>query len=229
VRSGHDVRAALAEVVDHGRAEGAALCRVRARADFVQQDQCRQLQVPVHRHQVGDVSRERGQAGGDRLFVADVGEDGSEHRQPRALVRGHMQPRLRHGGKETGGLERHGLAARVGSGHDQHARGRQQAHVHRYDDFRPVAVLRESGLTPQQEQWMARPDEFEGAVGAEAWFHAARAPREPRLGLHDVEGRRHADRAFQVVRSRAKRVGQREQDAPDSPRPPVPRARRSRC
>ncbi len=62
---------------------------------------------------------------------------------------------------------------------------------------------------------MARPDEFECAVGTETRLRCPRAPREPRLRLHDVEGRRDADRAFQVVRPRTKRVGQREQDAPD--------------
>ena len=55
VRRRNQMRAAAAEVVDDGSAEGATFHRVGARAHFVEQDQRRQRQRAVHRHDSGDV------------------------------------------------------------------------------------------------------------------------------------------------------------------------------
>ncbi len=82
VRSGDHHGAALAEVVDDGHAERAALDRVGAVAHFVEQHQRRQLQRRVHGDDAGDVPGERAQVGRDRLLVADVGKHAAEHRQP---------------------------------------------------------------------------------------------------------------------------------------------------
>ena len=76
VRRRDDDRAALPEVIDDGRAERAAFDRIGAAADFVEQHERRQLERAIHRDEVGDVRGERAEARGDRLLVADVGEDG---------------------------------------------------------------------------------------------------------------------------------------------------------
>ena len=68
-------RAAAAEVIDDRHRERAAFDGIGAGARLVEQHQRRQRERLVHRDDVGDVRRERAQARGDRLLVADVGED----------------------------------------------------------------------------------------------------------------------------------------------------------
>ena len=75
------MRAALPEVIDDRRAERAAFDRVGAAADFVEQHERRQFERAVHRDDVRDVRRERAEARGDRLLVADVREDRTERRE----------------------------------------------------------------------------------------------------------------------------------------------------
>jgi hypothetical protein len=63
-----------------------------------------------------------------------------------------METSLRHGGKEPGGLQRHGFAAGVRSRHDEDPRGREQAHVHRHHGPEALAGPRGLGVTQQQER-----------------------------------------------------------------------------
>ena len=120
-----DRRAAAAEVIDDGDAERAAFGRIGARAHFVEQHQRRHDEIAIHRRDVGDVAGERAEARVDRLLVADVGEQRSEHRQPRALGRRNVQARLRHQRQQPRRLERDGLAAGVRPGDEQAGRRRQ--------------------------------------------------------------------------------------------------------
>jgi hypothetical protein len=55
----------------------------------------------------------------DRLVVADVGKNRSEHRQPGSVGRRYPQSGLRHQREQTSGLERDRLAAGVRSGDEQ--------------------------------------------------------------------------------------------------------------
>ena len=59
-------------MVNHGSPERATLDRVSARADFIEEDERRQVQPPFHRDDVGNVGREGRQARGNRLLVADI-------------------------------------------------------------------------------------------------------------------------------------------------------------
>jgi hypothetical protein len=75
MRRPDDERAPRAKAIDDRHAERAAFEGIRARADLVEQDERRQLEIAIHRRDVRDVPAERAEAGGDRLLVADVGED----------------------------------------------------------------------------------------------------------------------------------------------------------
>ena len=85
VRRGDDQRAALAEVIDDRRRQRAPFVRIGAAARLVEQHQRRQGERLVHRHDVGDVRRERAEALGDRLLVADVGEHAVQAPAPAIL------------------------------------------------------------------------------------------------------------------------------------------------
>ena len=82
-----DQRAGPDEVVEQRLGQGRALGRVGAGAELVEQDQRARpgrLDDPDDRAQV---AREGRQRLGDRLLVADVGEDVAEDRQPAAGAR----------------------------------------------------------------------------------------------------------------------------------------------
>ena len=128
VRGRDEQRALLPEMLDDGRGEGAALVRIRAGADFVEQHQRRQFQLAIHPHDVGDVRGKRAQARFDRLFVANIGKHAAKDRQLRHRCR-HVQAGLRHQGEQPRRLERDGLAAGVGTGDEQHAIRRVDHHV----------------------------------------------------------------------------------------------------
>jgi hypothetical protein len=55
VRGRHQVRAALAEMIDDGDAKRATLYRVGAGSNLVEKDQRRQRKVTVHRDEIGDM------------------------------------------------------------------------------------------------------------------------------------------------------------------------------
>jgi hypothetical protein len=61
----HDERTPRPEALDDRHAEGAALRRVRPRAQLVEQDERRLGQLAIHRDDVRDVSGERAEAGRD--------------------------------------------------------------------------------------------------------------------------------------------------------------------
>ena len=85
MRGRDDQRAARLEVVDerHRRARRLRPGRCRRRARRAAPAPAARS-AAIHRRDVGDVPRERAQVGGDRLLVADVGEDRPEDGQRRA-------------------------------------------------------------------------------------------------------------------------------------------------
>ena len=74
-----------------------------------------------------DVGAEGGEARGDRLAVADVGEEAPEHRQTAPGADRRHDPALRQRGGEPHRLEQHGLAAGVGAADEQRALVRRSA------------------------------------------------------------------------------------------------------
>ena len=66
-----------------------------------------------------EVARERREALGDRLLVADVGEDVAEDRQPRAGLGRDVEAGLVHQAQQAERPEGDGLAAGVRAGHDE--------------------------------------------------------------------------------------------------------------
>ena len=96
-----------------------ALRRVRSGPEFVKQHQIPRRHFPHDRNDVRHVPAEGGKALLNALLVSDVGKHLLENRQFRAHVRRNLQARLGHQRKKPHRLQRHGLAARVRSGHDQ--------------------------------------------------------------------------------------------------------------
>ena len=66
-----------------------------------------------------EVAGERREALGDRLLVADVGEDVAEDRQPRAGLGRDVEAGLVHEGEQAERPQRDGLAAGVRPGDDE--------------------------------------------------------------------------------------------------------------
>ena len=155
----------------------------------------------IHRRDVGDVRRERAQARVDRLLVADVGEDRSEHRQPRSVGGRNPQAGLRHQREQPGGLERDGLAAGVRTGDEQAPSPAES-----------ILIVTGTGVLQQR---MPRRLQLERAVGRQRRLDAVDRLREARARLQHVELGRRLDRPLQVGRARAERVGQRQQNPPD--------------
>ena len=77
------------------------------------------------------VPGEGGQRLGDRLLVADVGEDVAEDRQRGAGRRGDVQAGLVHEAQQPQRPQRDGLAAGVRAGHDERAVALAEADVDR--------------------------------------------------------------------------------------------------
>ena len=186
-------------MVHQRRGQRAALVRIGAGADFVEQHQRRQIQRPIHGHQIGDVRRERAEAGGNRLLVTDVREHRAEHRQPRGHRRD-VQAGLGHQREQPGGLQGDGLAPGIRAGDEEHAAGRFQHDVDR-DGF--------------LEQRMPRPPQFEGSIGDEHWLDAAEACGVSRPRLQHVQLGGDRFHRAQVARPAAEAVRQFQQDAED--------------
>ena len=114
----HGGDAAGPHVVEDGGRQGGALGRVRAGAELVEEDQ---VMLPGVTEDVDDilhVAGEGGQGFFNRLGIADVGKDFSEYGQACSACR-HKEAGLGHDSQQTQGLQRHGLAAGVGTGDDQ--------------------------------------------------------------------------------------------------------------
>ena len=167
---------------------------------------------------------------GDRLLVADVGEYRLEHRDLRILGYGDEQAGLGHERQQACRLQRHGLAAGVGTGDDQHVHRRKQRDV----DGNRLGVGA-AVLTPASRIRPARrPGPSEGSdappgsaadggrlsarAGHPSPVWARRRARESRNAPSHCSTSSSA--AASTVRSRssraaAERVAQRQQDAQD--------------
>ena len=192
MRRRHDERAARLEKVDDRRAQRAAVGWIGAAADLVEENQGGRCEGPIHRRDVGHVRRERAQARGDRLLVADVGEDGPEDRHPRPGGRRDVEARLRHERQEPRGLQRDRLAARVRTGDHERLDRRDEQDVDR----------NRSGSFRVGDRWnqqrMARAAQLESAVRGKRRLDPVAVPGEPSLRLQDVELGGDGERAIEV-------------------------------
>ncbi len=118
VVGGDDAEARRApEVVGNGHGQRRALFGIGRRTQLVEQHQRMRGRLVRDEIDVGDVRRKGREVLLDRLVVADVGEHRIEDRQLGALGRD-RNARLRHQRQQTNGLQRHGLAAGVGTADD---------------------------------------------------------------------------------------------------------------
>ena len=192
--------APLAEMIDDGDAERAALDRIGTGSDFVEENQRGRHERSVHRHDVRDMAGERAEARINRLLVADVGEQRLKYRHARAIRGGNTQPRLSHQRQQPRGLERDSLAAGVRAGNQQD--GRRRNHLDR-DRHGP------------RKQRMPRGQQLEVAVSRQHRFDAVDRLRKSCACLHDVELAGGLNRLRDVFGPAAKGVGQSQQDAQD--------------
>ncbi len=148
------------------------------------------------RHQPAHVGRERGQALGDRLVVADVGEHPVEHRQAGPRGR-HPQAALVQHRQQPERLQRHGLAAGVRAG----------------DHQRPDALERQVDRHGRRrvEQRMAGGAQVD--LGRRLDAAPVPRPRQGRPGEREVEGRQ---RGSQVVEGHALVADQPRERAQDA-------------
>jgi hypothetical protein len=166
MRRGDHQRAARSKVIDHRGTERPSFVGVRARADFIQQDQRGKAQRAIHRGDVRDVPRKGAQARRNGLLVADVCEHRSEGGHLRAVFRWNVQAGLRHEREQPRALQRDRLAAGIRTADNQHARRRIRSTSTGTGLalFRGAAGSLSSGLSvPEQvahrgkQQRMARP------------------------------------------------------------------------
>ena len=111
---------AVGELLQYGLCDRGALSRVRSDPDLVEHHQRAPRRFAYHGGEVGHVRREGRQVLADVLFVADVGQQRVDERDPGARVRGHVQPRPQLERGQRDGLHRDRLAAGVRSGDDEH-------------------------------------------------------------------------------------------------------------
>ena len=169
------------------------------------------LDDPDDRAQVAGERRERL---GDRLLVADVGEDVAPDRQPAARFGRHVEPGLVHQAEEAERPQRDRLAAGVRAGHDQRGVAVAEPDVDRDD-------------RAGQARMAGRQQDRLGPLGGlgPAGAHLA---GERRLGRPEVELGERPERLAQGVRRWPPRTPTARRGCARSPRPlrPVPRARR---
>ena len=159
---------------ENGLGQGRALGGISARPQLVKERQVVGGYLVEDTHDVGHVAREGGQALLDGLLVPDVCKHLLEHRQLRAQVRGDLQARLGHEGKQAHGFQGHRLAAGVGAGDNQ--RGELPAHPqiggHHH---RPV----NEGMPPT--------DDVDKALPVQLGGNGVHLPAEQPLGKGEVQ------------------------------------------
>jgi hypothetical protein len=167
MRREDDARPALHQIGQDADRERRALDGIGAGPGFVEQHEAARRRLARDRREVRRVRGERREVAFDRLRVADVGQDGREAGQSRALRGMHEAAGLREERRQPQGLERHGLAARVGARDGEPALAVPEHDVDRHDP--PLGELQER-------------------VADRAQQHVARA--EPSAASHDGRWRR---------------------------------------
>ena len=171
-------------MVEERLGERRALGRVGPGAELIEQDQrvrAGRLDDPGDRP---EMARERREALGHRLFVADIGEDVLEDRQPRPGLGRDVQPGLVHQREEAKRPQGHGLAAGIRTGDHERGVAVAQPDIDRHDAAGQPRVTR-----PEQ-------DDLRPVCGlGPGRVHLG---RQARLGGPQVEARERAERLTQL-------------------------------
>jgi hypothetical protein len=141
-------RARLEKMMRHGHGQRRTLFRIGGGAQLVEQHERARIGEPREPVKIGDVRGEGGERRFDRLRIADVGEERSEHGK-NGKCGWNWNSSLRHHGEQSRGLERHRLAAGIGPADDQLALVRRQFQ----NEWNRLSAARAQALF---EQWMAR-------------------------------------------------------------------------
>ena len=177
MRRGNRARVHIQQCGENRLGQRRALGRVGARAQLVKEHERIRRDLREDAYDVRHVSGEGRKRLLDGLFVADVGEHVVKDCQLRAMLRRHLQAGLRHQRKQTGGLERHGLAAGVRAGDDQRGEVRAQTDVQRNDLLRI-------------DQRMAAPTDVDAPLVVDLWLAGHHLACKRRLGKREVELRK---------------------------------------
>ena len=109
----------LPGLLDDGGSQGRALDGVGARAQLIEEDEGLVVRLLQNAHNVHHVGREGGEALGDGLLVADIGQYAVENHHCAVVRHRNVESTLGHQSQQTDGLQGDGLAAGVGAGDDQ--------------------------------------------------------------------------------------------------------------
>ncbi len=179
-----------------------AFGRVSARAKLVKEHKV----VFAHRFHDGDnIGHVRGEGGQgllDGLLIADIGKDILKHGKLRAQCAGDMKAGLRHQRQQADGLERDGLAARIGAGDDERRKVLAQHQV-AWNDLVPV------------NQRMAHPNEAKAPLPIQLGRNGLHLAGQAALGKHKVQMGENDDVLLDEPRIVTDLRGQRRQDALD--------------
>ena len=195
--------APLGERNQRRRRERGTFGRIGSAAHLVEQDQRRIVRLVQDPAEHSDVRAEGRKAGGDRLSVADVGIEAPEHRQSAPRGERRNDPTLGQGSRETDRLEEHGLAAGVGTAHEQRAFVVSKLEVEGHNRFLAGEQQR---MTPAYDDQRARSGAHRRAPLPPRRPHNARGQRDrppPRTSRRRHEGQTapaEADRSGHAAR-----------------------------
>ena len=207
VRGGDDQRATIREHFEDRPRQRRALVGIGARAELIEQDERALIGLGEHLADLLDERGERREVLGDRLIVADDGEDPFEHRHARALRRGDVAAGLRHQREQRERFERDRLAAGVRAGDEQQRSIGRQLEIHRHDLAGRIAPLL------REQQRVARGLEIHATVTIDGRPRGLHALGQMRTREDPVERTQRLDERRQRLALSAHGVGQLGEDA----------------
>ena len=175
VRRRRDEGAGSDEVVEERLRQRGSFRRVGARAQLVEQDQAVRPGRLDDAHDRAHVARERRERLGDRLLVADVGEDVAEDGQPTAFGRRDVETGLMHQGEQAEGAQCDGLAAGVRAGDDERRVAVAEPQVDGHD------------LVPERPGWRAPSSSTHRVASSGRRADPVHLRGEARAGAPEVE------------------------------------------
>ena len=180
--------AALAQRFEHRHGEGRSFVGIGAGADLVEEGEISAIRVRERRDDVAQMGREGGERLGDRLLVADVGEDLRDDRHSTSWSGGDLQAACGHHREQTDGLEGDRLTAGVRAGDDKDGDVAAEPNV----DSDDTSLL--------HQERMARVDEIEDPVGVQRWARSLERVGVKSLREREVQSAKRGRDRFEVVR-----------------------------
>ena len=112
----HEETSAAQQLLQNRGSQAGTLSRIRAAAQFVQQDQAVPGTMTQDADDIGHMAGEGGQVLADALAVPDIAEYGIHHADDGTLRTGNMQPALGHEGQQADGFQADCFSAGVRTG-----------------------------------------------------------------------------------------------------------------